>query len=457
MSKQLHHFINGAPVAGTSGRFGEVFNPATGELAARVPLAGTAEIDVVVAAARGAAAAWAEMTPLARARVLFQFRDLVNAHLDELAGLVTAEHGKTLADAKGSITRGLEVVEFACGIPHLMKGEFSESVGSGIDSWSLRQPVGVCAGITPFNFPAMVPMWMFPVALACGNTFILKPSEKDPSTGLRLAELLVEAGLPAGVFNVVNGDAEAVNALLEHRDVDAVSFVGSTPVAEHIYRSAAAHGKRVQALGGAKNHLVVMPDADLDQAADALVGAAYGSAGERCMAVLVGVAVGRGAIGVVDAGLARHGGAGLQFPIRAQLEAHIGDDLLDLRAGRRLPVRLDLARDGGRDRGLGACPDLRGGRAGFGAGGAVAGSGEEIGADARSASGPGSGLRRAVGSAGRRLGTARRGRRRCGRARTFRPAGRGARCRTRCRAFHWTGYGPLARSFDGPFHRSLDR
>jgi len=300
MSKQLHHFINGAPVAGTSGRFGEVFNPATGELAARVPLAGTAEIDVVVAAARGAAAAWAEMTPLARARVLFQFRDLVNAHLDELAGLVTAEHGKTLADAKGSITRGLEVVEFACGIPHLMKGEFSESVGSGIDSWSLRQPVGVCAGITPFNFPAMVPMWMFPVALACGNTFILKPSEKDPSTGLRLAELLVEAGLPAGVFNVVNGDAEAVNALLEHRDVDAVSFVGSTPVAEHIYRSAAAHGKRVQALGGAKNHLVVMPDADLDQAADALVGAAYGSAGERCMAVSVGVAVGPVADQLVD-------------------------------------------------------------------------------------------------------------------------------------------------------------
>ena len=300
MPKDLHHFIDGAPVAGTSGRFGEVFNPATGELAARVPLAGAAEVDAAVVAARGASAAWSETTPLGRARVLFQFRALVNAHLDELAGLMTAEHGKTLADAKGSIARGLDVVEFACGIPHLMKGEFSESVGAGIDSWSLRQPVGVCAGITPFNFPAMVPMWMFPVALACGNTFILKPSEKDPSTGLRLAELLVEAGLPAGVFNVINGDAEAVNALLEHRDIDAVSFVGSTPVAEHIYRSAAAHGKRVQALGGAKNHLVVMPDADLDQAADALVGAAYGSAGERCMAVSVGVAVGPIADQLVD-------------------------------------------------------------------------------------------------------------------------------------------------------------
>ena len=300
MPKELHHFIDGAPVAGTSGRFGKVFNPATGEVAARVPFASAAEVDAVVAAARDAAPAWSETTPLGRARVLFQFRDLVNAHLDELAGLLTAEHGKTLADAKGSITRGLEVVEFACGIPHLMKGEFSESVGVGIDSWSLRQPVGVCAGITPFNFPAMVPMWMFPVALACGNTFILKPSEKDPSTGLRLAELLVEAGLPAGVFNVVNGDAEAVNALLEHAGVDAVSFVGSTPIAEHIYRTGAAHGKRVQALGGAKNHLVVMPDADLDQAADALIGAAYGSAGERCMAVSVGVAVGPIADRLVD-------------------------------------------------------------------------------------------------------------------------------------------------------------
>ena len=249
-----------------------------------------------VAAAAAAFPRWAAVPPPQRARVMFAFRELVDGHMDELATIITAEHGKTLADARGSITRGLEVVEFACGIPQLLKGEYSDSVGSEIDSWSMRSPLGVCAGITPFNFPAMVPMWMFPVALACGNSFVLKPSEKDPSAALRLAALLAEAGLPDGVFNVVNGDREAVDALLAHPDVAAVSFVGSTPVAEHVHRTAAASGKRVQALGGAKNHMVVMPDADLDHATEALVGSAYGSAGERCMAVSVAVAVG----GVAD-------------------------------------------------------------------------------------------------------------------------------------------------------------
>jgi malonate-semialdehyde dehydrogenase (acetylating)/methylmalonate-semialdehyde dehydrogenase len=236
--------------------------------------------------------AWSETPSLQRARVLFRFKALLDAHIDELAALITSEHGKVLADARGEVTRGLEVVEFACGIPHLLKGEFSDNVGTGIDCWSLRQPVGVCAGITPFNFPAMVPLWMFPVALACGNTFVLKPSEKDPSCGLRLAELLGEAGLPPGVLNVVNGDREAVETLLTDEHVAAVSFVGSTPVARHIYETAARSGKRVQALGGAKNHMVVMPDADTKLAAQALMGAAYGSAGERCMAISVAVAVG---------------------------------------------------------------------------------------------------------------------------------------------------------------------
>jgi len=291
------HFIGGEEVPGKGTRTGPVFEPATGSVAREVRLASAADVDTAVASAAQALPAWAATTPARRARVMFRFRALLDAHLDELAQIASQEHGKVPADARGELVRGLEVVEFACGIPHLLKGEHSTDVGTGVDSWSLRQPVGVCAGITPFNFPAMVPMWMFPVAIACGNTFVLKPSEKVPSAALRLAELLREAGLPPGVFNVVNGDAEAVNRLLEHPDVAAVSFVGSTPVAEHVYRVASLHGKRVQALGGAKNHLVVMPDADPDAAADALTGAAYGSAGERCMAVSVAVAVG----GIADA------------------------------------------------------------------------------------------------------------------------------------------------------------
>ena len=290
--KKIGHFVNGAPVAGTSGRLAPVYNPATGEQTAEVALATAEEVGRVVAAAEAALPGWAATPALRRARVLFRFKELIERDIDALAATLTAEHGKILSDARGSITRGLEVVEFACGIPHLLKGEFSENVGTAVDSYSLRQPVGVCAGITPFNFPAMVPMWMFPVALACGNTFILKPSEKDPSCGLMLAALLAEAGLPDGVFNVVNGDKEAVDALLEDPRVAAISFVGSTPIAEYVYRTGSANGKRVQALGGAKNHMVVMPDADLDQATDALMGAAYGSAGERCMAVSVAVTVG---------------------------------------------------------------------------------------------------------------------------------------------------------------------
>ena len=290
--KSLHHYIGGRTVEGNSGRQGKVFDPATGEQSAAVAFANAEETRGAIAAAAEALPEWAATPPLRRARILFRFKELVEANIGEVAALVTSEHGKTLSDAKGSITRGVEVVEFACGIPHLLKGEFSDSVGTGVDSWSLRQPLGVCAGITPFNFPAMVPMWMFPVAIACGNTFVLKPSEKDPSCALRLAELLDEAGLPPGVFNVINGDREAVETLLEDARVAAVSFVGSTAVAEHVYRTATATGKRVQALGGAKNHMVVMPDADLDQATDALMGAAFGSAGERCMAVSVAVTVG---------------------------------------------------------------------------------------------------------------------------------------------------------------------
>jgi malonate-semialdehyde dehydrogenase (acetylating)/methylmalonate-semialdehyde dehydrogenase len=292
MSKTLSHFINGKHVQGTSGRFGDVYNPATGEVSAKVPLASGSETAQAIAAAKAAFPAWRDTPPLRRARILFRFKELLDAHMDELAELVTAEHGKVLSDAKGSVIRGIEVAEFATGAPHLLKGYFSENVGRNVDSHSIRQPLGVCAGITPFNFPAMVPMWMFPMAIACGNTFILKTSEKVPSTALRLGELLTEAGLPDGVFNVVNGDKEAVDTLLTHPDVAAVSFVGSTPVAEYIYQTATRHGKRCQALGGAKNHMVIMPDADLDQAADALMGAAYGSAGERCMAISVAVAVG---------------------------------------------------------------------------------------------------------------------------------------------------------------------
>ena len=292
MTETLHHYINGERVAGESGRFGDVFNPATGEVAALVPLASAAEVRKAVEAAKAALPGWAATTPITRARVMFAFKDLCEKHIDELAELTSKEHGKILSDAKGSVQRGIEVIEFACGIPQMLKGEFSANVGTGIDAHSTRQPVGICAGITPFNFPAMVPMWMFPMALACGNAFILKPSEKDPSCSLRLAELMAEAGAPKGVLNVVNGDKEAVDAILADPDIGAVSFVGSTAVGEYIYHTGTAHNKRVQALCGAKNHMIVMPDADLDQATDALMGAGYGSAGERCMAVSVAVAVG---------------------------------------------------------------------------------------------------------------------------------------------------------------------
>ena len=292
MANNLTHWINGAHVEGTSGRFGDVYNPTTGEVKSQVPLASTAELNAAVEAAKAAFPEWAATPSLTRARVMFRYKTLIEDNADELASIITAEHGKVLSDAHGSLTRGLEVVEYACGIPQLLKGEYTEQVGGGIDAWTVRQPVGVCAGITPFNFPAMVPMWMYPMAIACGNTFVLKPSEKDPSCALKLAELAKEAGLPDGVLNVVNGDKEAVDAILEHPDIPAVSFVGSTPIAQYIYTTGAANGKRVQALGGAKNHMVVMPDADMDQAADALMGAAYGSAGERCMAISVAVAVG---------------------------------------------------------------------------------------------------------------------------------------------------------------------
>jgi malonate-semialdehyde dehydrogenase (acetylating)/methylmalonate-semialdehyde dehydrogenase len=301
MTETLTHFIANEPVPGASGRDGPVYDPATGEVARRVPLANAAEVDRAVAAARAAFPGWAATPPVQRARVMFRFRELVERHLDELAAQITAEHGKVLSDAKGSVQRGLEVVEFACGIPHLLKGEYTEDVGRAIDSYSVRQPLGVSAGIGPFNFPAMVPMWMFPVSIACGNCFILKPSEKVPSTANRLAGLLAEAGLPAGVFNVVHGDAEAVDAILRHPGIDSVSFVGSTPVAEHIYATASAAGKRVQALGGAKNHLVVMPDAPVEEAANGLMGAAFGSAGERCMAVSVAVAVGEAGDALIGA------------------------------------------------------------------------------------------------------------------------------------------------------------
>ncbi len=293
MTRTIDHWIGGVSVAGGNGRSGDVYNPATGELAGNVPFAGADLVGQAIATADAAFPGWAATPAIQRARVMFRFKDLLERHMEELAALVSAEHGKTIPDAKGSVTRGMEVVEFACGIPHLLKGEFSEQVGTNVDSWSLRQAIGVCAGITPFNFPAMVPMWMFPMALACGNTFVLKPSEKDPSCAVRLAELLKEAGLPDGVFNVVHGDKEAVDAILTDPRIQAVSFVGSTPIAEYVYHTGTAHNKRVQALGGAKNHMVVMPDADLDQATDALIGSGYGSAGERCMAISVAVAVGQ--------------------------------------------------------------------------------------------------------------------------------------------------------------------
>ncbi|OIR01867.1 putative 3-oxopropanoate dehydrogenase [mine drainage metagenome] len=288
----LSLWINGQRAQSASSRFADVTNPASGEVIRQVPLANRADIDNAVAAAKAAFPGWRDTPPLRRARILNKFRDLLETHRAELAQLASEEHGKTLEDAAGSVQRGIEVVEFAVGAPHLLKGEHAENVGRGVDCHSMLQPIGVCTGITPFNFPAMVPMWMFPIAIACGNTFILKPSEKVPSCSLRMAELFKEAGLPDGVFNVVPGDKEAVDALLVHPDVRAVSFVGSTPIAKYIYETAAHHGKRVQALGGAKNHAVVLPDAELDFTADAIMGAAYGSAGERCMAISTVVAVG---------------------------------------------------------------------------------------------------------------------------------------------------------------------
>jgi malonate-semialdehyde dehydrogenase (acetylating)/methylmalonate-semialdehyde dehydrogenase len=292
MTAQISHFIDGQRTVGQSTRMGEVMNPNTGQVQAHVPMGTSADVDAAVAGAVAAQQEWAAWNPQRRARVLMRFVDLVNQHVDELAELLSMEHGKTLADARGDIQRGIEVIEFAVGIPHLLKGEFTEGAGSGIDVYSMRQPLGVVAGITPFNFPAMIPLWKAGPALACGNAFILKPSERDPSVPVRLAELFIEAGLPPGAFQVVHGDKEAVDAILTHPDIKAVGFVGSSDIAQYIYSTATAHGKRAQCFGGAKNHMIVMPDADLDQAVDALVGAGYGSAGERCMAISVAVPVG---------------------------------------------------------------------------------------------------------------------------------------------------------------------
>src|SRR5215470_1964287 len=299
--ERIHHWIDGAAVEGTSERRGPVFDPARGEQTAEVDFASADDVDAAVAAATAALTGWRATGLARRAEVLFTMRELVEAHRKELAAAVTAEHGKVLADAEGEVARGLENLEFACGIPHLLKGSFSEQVSTGVDVHSVREPLGVVAGITPFNFPAMVPLWMIPNAIACGNSFVLKPSEKDPSASLLMAELWRQAGLPDGVLNVVHGDAVAVDRILEHPGIAAVSFVGSTPIARHVYTTATSNGKRAQALGGAKNHMVVLPDADVDVAADAAVSAGYGSAGERCMAISVVVAVGAVADPLVDA------------------------------------------------------------------------------------------------------------------------------------------------------------
>ncbi|SFM92940.1 CoA-acylating methylmalonate-semialdehyde dehydrogenase [Variovorax sp. OV329] len=288
----IEHHICGRLAPNTSGRTQDVTNPASGRVTGKVALGAVEDVNAAVAAAQAAFRAWADTPPIRRARVMFKFLELLNQHRDELAHLITAEHGKVFTDAQGEVTRGIDIVEFACGIPQLLKGDYTEQVSTGIDNWTLRQPLGVVAGITPFNFPVMVPMWMFPVAIAAGNCFVLKPSPTDPSPSLLMAELLKKAGLPDGVFNVVQGDKVAVDALMEHPEVKAISFVGSTPIANYIYETGARHGKRVQALGGAKNHMVVMPDADIDQTVDALIGSGYGSAGERCMAISVAVLVG---------------------------------------------------------------------------------------------------------------------------------------------------------------------
>ena len=292
--RDVHHYINGSVAEGRSGRTGDIFNPSTGEVQAKVALANTDEVAAAIAAAEAAFPEWASTSVVKRSRVMFNFVNLLKTHQRELARLLASEHGKVVDDAFGDVQRGLDVIEFACGIPHLMKGEYSDNVAGGIDLYSMRKPLGVVAGITPFNFPAMIPMWMFGVAIACGNTFVLKPSEKDPSVPMRLAELFKEAGAPDGVLNVVNGDKEAVDAILEHPSIKAVSFVGSTAIAKYVYATGTAHGKRVQAMGGAKNHMIILPDADLDLVTDSLIGSAYGSAGERCMANPVAVPVGAG-------------------------------------------------------------------------------------------------------------------------------------------------------------------
>jgi malonate-semialdehyde dehydrogenase (acetylating)/methylmalonate-semialdehyde dehydrogenase len=323
---EVQHYINGRVTASTSGRQQDVFNPATGEVSARVALGSVEEVNAAVAAAKAAAPAWADTAPLKRSRVLSKFKELIEQHHDELAAAITREHGKVFSDAKGEVTRGLEVVEFACGAPQLLKTQFTDNIGGGIDNWQLRQPLGVTAGITPFNFPFMVPMWMAPMAIAMGNSFVLKPSERDPSPSLMVADLFKQAGLPDGVFNVVQGDKVAVDALLHHPDVNAISFVGSTPIAEYIYtegvKRKGPYPMRVQALGGAKNHLVVMPDANLDQAVDALIGAAYGSAGERCMAISVAVAVGSVADKLVEALIPR--AKALKIKNGMELDAEMG-------------------------------------------------------------------------------------------------------------------------------------
>ena len=291
--RDIGHFIGGKTVKGASGRTGDVFDPNTGDVQAKVALASKSEVEAAIANAEAAQPAWAATNPQRRARVMFKFLELVNKEYDALAKLLSSEHGKTVPDARGDIQRGLEVVEFAYGIPHLLKGEYTEGAGPGIDLYSVRQPLGVVAGITPFNFPAMIPLWKCAPAIACGNAFVLKPSERDPSVPMRIAELFLEAGLPPGILNVVNGDKEAVDTLLTDRRIQAVGFVGSSDIAQYIYATAAAHGKRAQCFGGAKNHMIVMPDADIDQAVDALIGAGYGSAGERCMAISVAVPVGK--------------------------------------------------------------------------------------------------------------------------------------------------------------------
>ena len=290
--KTIEHFVDGQKFSGSSKKIGKVFNPATGEQSGKLILGNPEDLNKAVESGKKAFDSWSNKPPIQRSRIMFKFKELIEKNADELIKIIVSEHGKVYEDAKGSLLRGLEVVEYACGIPQMLKGEFTENVGTDVDSWSIRQPLGVCAGITPFNFPAMVPMWMFPMSIACGNTFILKPSEKDPSCSIRLAELFSEAGLPKGVFNVINGDKEVVDSIINNKDVAAVSFVGSTPIAKYIYENCAKNEKRVQALGGAKNHCVVMPDCDLDQTVNGLMGAAYGSAGERCMAQSVAVAVG---------------------------------------------------------------------------------------------------------------------------------------------------------------------